>query len=259
MAATEAPVTSEARGGVLVITINRPEARNAINRVAAEAVAGALDRLNENDDLLAGVLTGAGPGFSAGMDLKALVRGESSFIGERGFAGLTQAGCRKPLIAAIEGFALAGGLELALACDIIVAARGSRLGLPEVKRGLYAAAGGLLRLPRRINAGDAAILALTGDDIDADEGFRLGLVNRLAEPGQALAVAMQLAEAIARNAPLAVIGTKRVLVESYAHPEPEFWAWQRAQDDLRSILQSKDAIEGATAFAEKRPPNWLGA
>jgi enoyl-CoA hydratase len=256
---TERPVLTEAGGGMLVVTLNRPEARNAVDRATAEAVTAALDRLDNDDDLLVGVLTGAGPGFSAGMDLKALVRGESSFIGRRGFAGLTEAGCRKPIIAAIEGFALAGGLELALACDIIVAARGARLGLPEVKRGLYAAAGGLLRLPRRINAGDAAILALTGGDIDAEEGYRLGLVNRLTEPGEALAEARRIAEAIARNAPLAVIGTKRVLVESYAHPEPEFWEWQRAQEDLRAILTSKDAIEGATAFAEKRGPRWLGA
>ena len=259
MGGTEPPVLTEARGGVLVITLNRPEARNAINRATAEAVAAALDRFEDDDGLLAGVLTGAGPGFSAGMDLKALVRGESSFIGRRGFAGLTEVGCRKPIIAAVEGFALAGGLELALACDIIVAARGARLGLPEVKRGLYAAAGGLLRLPRRMNAGDAAILALTGDDIDADEGFRLGLVNRLTGPGGALSEARRIAEAIARNAPLAVIGTKRVLVESYAHPDPEFWEWQRTQADLAAILRSKDAVEGATAFAEKRAPRWLGA
>jgi len=255
----EPAVLAEPSNGVLIITINRPEVRNAVNREVSAGMIAAISRLDEDPELRVGILTGAGRGFCTGMDLKAFARGESALIGDRGFAGITHYGSRKPLIAAIEGFSLGGGLEMALTCDIIVAAKGSQLGLPEVKHGLYAAAGGLLRLPRRMNAGDAAILALTGEPVDAEEGYRLGLVNRLVDPGQALPEAIRLAEAIARNAPLAVVATKRVLTEGRTKPDDEFFAWEHAEPELRSVLKSKDALEGATAFSERREPVWVGA
>ena len=181
------PVLTERRDGVLLITLNRPEARNAVNLALAEGVAGALDELDADGDLAVGVITGAGAGFCAGMDLKAFVTGERPWVGDRGFAGIVQRAARKPLIAAIEGFAVAGGLEVALACDLIVAAREAKLGIPEVKRSLVAAGGALMRLPRRVPYGIAMELALTGDTITAERGYELGLVNRLAEPGGAVA------------------------------------------------------------------------
>lgn len=257
MAADEPVVLTEARGSVLVVTLNRPDARNAVNREVALGMAGALDRLDEDDALAVGVLTGAGKGFSAGMDLKAFASGEFPVAGDRGFAGIVQRGSRKPLIAAVEGFALAGGLEIALACDVIVASRGARFGIPEVTVGLFAAAGALLRLPRRVGIGAATLFALTGQPVDAEEAHRLGLVDRLAEPGEALAEALTLAEVIARNAPLALAVSKRVLVEGFTKPDDEFWRWQL--DHAREVFASKDALEGARAFAEKRPPRWQGA
>src|SRR3954468_23069995 len=199
-----APVLVDRDGRIQIITLNRPEARNAVNKALAEGIAAALDELDSDDDLSMGVLTGAGGGFSAGMDLKAFVRGESPYVGDRGFAGITQRAARKPLIAAIEGFAVAGGLEVALACDLIVATRSAKLGVPEVKRSLVAAGGALLRLPRRLPAGVAMEMALTGDPIDAERAHSLGLVNRLADDGQALDVALELARAIAANGPLAL-------------------------------------------------------
>src|SRR5512133_1499046 len=187
------PVLTERRDGVLIMTLNRPEARNAVNRALAEGVAAALDALDADPDVAVGVLTGAGAGFSAGRDLKAFVAGESAWVGDRGFAGIVQRSARKPMIAAIEGFAVAGGFEIALACDLIVAARGARLGIPEAKRGLVAAGGALLRLPRRIPYHLAMEMALTGDPIDAERAHAIGLVNRLAEPGEAVAAARELA------------------------------------------------------------------
>src|SRR5919112_161205 len=217
------PVLTERRDGVLLITLNRPEARNAVNLALAEGVAAALDELDDSADLSVGVLTGAGKGFSAGMDLKAFVAGERPWVGDRGFAGITQRSARKPLIAAIEGFAVAGGLEVALACDLIVAARSAKLGIPEVKRSLVAAGGALLRLPRRLPEGVAMEMALTGDPISAERGHEFGLVNRLADDGQALDVALELARAVAANGPLALAATKRVMQERHAWPEEEFW------------------------------------
>jgi enoyl-CoA hydratase len=242
-----ASVLTEANGAVLVITINRPDARNAVDSTVASGIAEALDKLDGDGALGVGVLTGAGKGFSAGMDLKA---------GDRGFAGIVQRSCRKPLVAAVEGFALAGGLEIALACDLIVAGKGARLGIPEVGVGLFAGAGALLRLPRRVGLGNAMRLALTGQPIDADEAHRIGLVDRVVEGGQALAAAVELARTIAKNAPLGVAASKQVLVEGFTKPEDEFWRWQQAI--LQKVFTSKDAIEGATAFAEKRPPSWKG-
>lgn len=190
------------------------------------------------------------------MDLKAFARGESPVVGDRGFAGIAKRGARKPLIAAIEGFALAGGLEIALACDIIVAAKDARLGIPEVSVGLMAGAGGLLRLPRRIGLGRSALLALSGRPISGEEAHEIGLVDRLVEPGCALQESLSLAETIATNAPLALAATKAVLAGGFTKEEGEFWAWQ--SEFFREVFTSDDAREGARAFAEKRPPRWQG-
>src|SRR6476646_1630751 len=249
-------VLTEADGGVLLITLNWPDQRNAVNAALADGVAEALDRLDDDDDLKVGVLTGAGKGFSAGMDLKAFVAGERPYAGDRGFAGITQRASRKPLIAAIEGFAVAGGLEIALSCDLIIAAFGARLGIPEVKRSLVAAGGALLRLPRLLPRTIAMELALTGDPMEAQRAFDLGHVNRLAQPGRAVDEALELAEAIAANGPLALAATKRIMTESVDWPEAEFFS--RQGEISGPVMASEDAREGATAFAEKRPPVWKG-
>jgi enoyl-CoA hydratase len=250
----ESVVLTERRERALVITINRPEQRNAVNAAVAEGIAGALDELDASDELTIGVLTGAGKGFCAGMDLKAFVAGERPWYGDRGFAGITRRAAAKPLIAAIEGFAVAGGLEVALACDLIVAARGAKLGIPEVKRSLVAAGGGLLRLPRVLPRNIAMELALTGDPILAERGHELGLVNRLAEPGGALEAALELAGRITPNAPLALVASKRIMAESADWPDAEFFDRQEAISG--PVFDSEDAREGATAFAEKRAPVW---
>ncbi|MFL5828388.1 MAG: crotonase/enoyl-CoA hydratase family protein [Solirubrobacteraceae bacterium] len=252
----EPAVLTERRERVLLITINRPDQRNAVNAAVAHGIAAAMDELDEADDLSVGVLTGAGKGFCAGMDLKAFVAGESPYAGDRGFAGITQRAAVKPLIAAVEGFAVAGGLEVALACDLIVAATGARLGIPEVKRSLVAAGGALLRLPRALPRNVAMELALTGDPIPAERAHELGLVNRLADPGQAVAVALELAEAIAANGPLALTATKRILTESPDWPDSEFFA--RQGEIAGPVMGSEDAREGSIAFAEKRAPVWRG-
>jgi enoyl-CoA hydratase len=249
-------LAKERRGHVLVLTLNRPDARNAVNLALAEAIAAALDELDADDELRVGVLTGAGKGFSAGMDLKAFAAGERPHVPERGFAGITRRGAEKPLIAAIEGFAVAGGLEIALSCDLIVSSRDARLGIAEVKRGLVAAAGALIRLPKRIPYHAAMELALTGDFIDGARAYELGLVNRAVEPGSALDVALELAEAIAQNAPLALAGSKQILSRAQDWSEAE--AWERQDAIAEPVLGSEDAREGAVAFAEKRPPDWKG-
>lgn len=251
------PVLTERRGdGVLLITLNRPEQRNAVNLPLARGIAAALDELDGDETLSVGVLTGAGKGFCAGMDLKAFVTGERPWVGDRGFAGIVRRASVKPLIAAVEGFAVAGGLEVALACDLIVAARGAKLGVPEVKRSLVAAGGALLRLPRRIPYHLAMELALTGDPILAERAAEVGLVNRLAEPGGAVEVALGLAGEIAANAPLALAASKRILEEQWDWDAAEMWDAQSAISD--PVFASEDAREGATAFAEKRPPVWRG-
>ncbi len=249
-------VLTERREGVLLITLNRPEARNAINLPLAEGIAAALEQLDGEDSLRVGILTGAGKGFCAGMDLKAFVSGERPWVGDRGFAGIVRRAPIKPLIAAVEGFAVAGGLEVALACDLIVAARGSKLGIPEVKRSLVAAGGALLRLPRSLPYNVAMELALTGEPISAERAADLGLVNRLADPGAAVEVALGLAEEIAANAPLALIASKRILQEQRDWSSAEMWEAQSAISE--PVFTSEDAREGATAFAEKRPPVWRG-
>jgi enoyl-CoA hydratase len=249
-------VLIERRERILLITINRPEQRNAINLAVATGIALALDELDGDAGLSVGVLAGAGKGFCAGMDLKAFVAGERPHVGDRGFAGITQRSAAKPLIAAVEGFAVAGGLEVALACDLIVAARGARLGIPEVKRSLVAAGGGLLRLPRSLPRNVAMELALTGEPIVAERAHQLGLVNRVAEPGEALAAALELAEVIALGGPLALAATKRIMVESVDWPASEFFA--RQAEIIEPVMSSEDAREGAQAFAEKRAPVWKG-
>ncbi len=252
----EQVVLTERRDGVLLVTINRPDQRNAINAAVAQAIAAALEELDGVSGLSVGVLTGAGKGFSAGMDLKAFVSGERPWVEGRGFAGIAEHSARKPLIAAVEGFAVAGGLEVALACDLIVAARGARLGIPEVKRSLVAAGGALLRLPRVLPRTVAMELALTGDLIDAERAYELGFVNRLAEAGRAVETALELADVIAQNGPLALAATKRILVESVDWPDSEFFA--RQLEISGPVYASEDAREGASAFAEKRAPVWKG-
>jgi len=254
---TTAPAVLAARhDGVLVITLNRPEARNAVNGAVATGIAAALDELDGDDGLQVGVLTGEGGYFCAGMDLKAFVRGESVYAGDRGFAGICQRPPAKPLIAAIEGFALAGGLEVALSCDLLVAARGARLGIPEVKRGLAAGAGALFRLPKRVPYHAAMWLALTGEPISAERAHELGLVVELCEPGAALETALRLAGVIAANAPLAVRASKEIIRSAPDWTEAE--AWERQRPHVGAVFTSEDAREGAVAFAEKRPPRWKG-
>jgi enoyl-CoA hydratase len=256
VSAEDQPVLTERHGRVLTITINRPDQRNAVNAAVAHGIAAGLDELDGDRELSVGVLTGAGKGFCAGMDLKAFVTGDRPRVPGRGFAGIVERPPDKPVIAAIEGFAVAGGLEVALACDLIVASRGARLGVPEVKRSLVAAGGALVRLPRTLPRNVALELALTGDPIDAERAYALGLVNRLTEPGEALSAAQQLAETIAANGPLALAATKRIMVEAADWPDAEFFERQREISD--PVFASEDAREGATAFAERRDPVWKG-
>lgn len=252
---TAAVLTSE-RDGVLIVTINRPEVRNAINEDAASGIAAAMDQLDARDDLTAGVITGAGSSFCTGMDLKAFLAGEKPSVPVRGFAGLVERPPDKPLIAAVEGYAVAGGFEIVLACDLVVASREATFGLPEVRRGLIAAGGGLMRLAARIPYALAAEWALTGAFVPAPRALEAGLVNRLTPPGAALDGALELASAIAANGPLAVRASKRILVESRGWPADE--AFDRQREISVPVRESEDAREGATAFKEKRPPVWRG-
>jgi enoyl-CoA hydratase/carnithine racemase len=255
-AGKEQPVLTERRGNVLLITLNRPEVRNAVNAALAAGVGGALDELDADDELSVGVLTGAGGFFSAGMDLGAFMKGESPWFGDRGFAGIAQRSSRKPLIAAVEGFALAGGMEIALSCDLIVAAKGAKMGIPEAKRSLVAAGGALLRMPRRMPYHVVMELALTGDPLPAERFAELGLVNHLANPGGALDVALELAGRLAGNGPLALVATKRILQEQFDWDSAEMWEKQGAISG--PVFASEDAKEGAAAFKEKREPVWKG-
>jgi enoyl-CoA hydratase len=250
------PVITERRDNVLLITLNRPEVRNAVNAALAAGVAGALDELDADDGLSVGVLTGAGGFFCAGMDLGAFVKGESPYFGDRGFAGIAQRASRKPLIAAIEGFAVAGGMEIALACDLIVAAKGAKMGIPEAKRSIVAAGGALLRLPQRMPYHVVMELALTGDHQPAERFHELGLVNRLAEPGGAVDAALELAAQISRNGPLALAASKQILQEQFDWSSDEMWDRQRTI--VAPVMESQDAKEGASAFKEKREPVWKG-
>ncbi len=250
------PVITERRGHVLLITLNRPDAMNAVNLDLANALAAALDTLDVDDELRVGVITGSGRGFSAGMDLKAFVAGGMPIVPGRGFGGITERSARKPLIAAIEGFALAGGLEIALSCDLLVAGEGAKLGIPEVTVGLFAGAGAVFRLPNHLPQAIAMELALTGAPMLAERAAQLGIINRVAPKGEAVTVALELAEQIAKNAPLGVMASKQIIKESVGLTDAEGWALQ--QPLLDSVFASSDATEGATAFAEKRPPSWTG-
>jgi len=252
----EAVVLTEARDGVLVITLNRPKAKNAVNKATAEAVSAALDQLESDDSLRVGIITGAGGTFCSGMDLKAFVTGEMPMVEGHGFAGLVERQVSKPLIAAVEGYALAGGFEVAISCDLIVAAENSQFGIPEVKRGLAAAAGGLVKLPKQIAPRLAMELALTGDFISAGRAGEIGLVNSVVAPGSALEAATALAAKIAANGPLAVARSKQVIAAARDWSSEEMFDRQNAL--LKDVLTSEDAIEGATAFAEKRGPVWKG-
>ncbi len=250
-------VLTERRDNVLVITLNRPEVRNAVNAALASGLAAAMDELDSDPGLTVGIVTGTGGYFCAGMDLGAFAQGESPWIDGRGFAGITQQASKKPLIAAIEGFAVAGGLEIALSCDLIVAATGAKMGIPEAKRSLVAAAGGLLRLPRRMPYHVVMELALTGDPLPAERFQEFGVVNRIAEKGAALDTALELAAAIAANGPLAIMASKEIIENQVDWSLEEMWDKQAAIGG--PVFASEDATEGAIAFKEKRAPVWKGA
>jgi enoyl-CoA hydratase len=249
-------VLIERRGAVQVIVINRPQARNALNAAVAAGIRDAVDELDASADLRAAVLTGAGGTFSSGMDLKAFLAGEVPSFPGRGLCGITQTPPRKPLVAAVEGWALAGGFELLLACDLVVAATTARFGVPEVKRSLVAGAGGALLLAQRVPRTLAMELLLTGDPIDAARAAEIGLVNRVVAEGAALETAVDLAERIAANGPLAVIATKQIAYRAADWPADQ--RWDQAAALQAPVFTSADAREGARAFAEKRPPTWQG-
>ena len=249
-------VLVEHRGAVQVIVINRPEARNALNGAVAAGIRDAVDELDGLDELRAGVLTGAGGTFSSGMDLKAFLGGEVPSFPGRGLCGITQTPPRKPLVGAAEGWALAGGFELLLACDLVVAGASARFGVPEVKRSLVAGAGGALLLAKRVPRALALELLLTGDPIDAARAADIGLVNRVVPEGGALEAAVELAERIAANGPLAVMATKQIALSGGDWPPEQ--CWDQAAGLTAAVFASQDAREGARAFAEKRAPVWRG-
>ena len=251
-------VEYEQRGRIAVLTINRPEARNAVNGEVAQGMEAGIDRLEEDPDVWAGVVAGEGPVFSAGADLKVIASGRpQDLLTDRGgFGGIARRQRNKPLVAAVDGPALAGGCEIALACDLIVASSRAAFGLPEVKRSLVAAAGGLFRLPRALPRNVALEIVLTGDPIDADRAYSLGLVNQLVEPGRALEGAVALAERICANAPLAVWASRRVVLGSAGNDDEV--GWRLTEEAFGEIIRSEDFAEGPRAFVEKRPPNWKG-
>ncbi|MEV4999712.1 crotonase/enoyl-CoA hydratase family protein [Nocardioides sp. LML1-1-1.1] len=247
----------EERGRVLVLTMNRPEAKNAMSMAMAHQIADALTLLDERADLSVAVITGSGGTFCAGMDLKGFARGERPVVEGRGFAGIVKQPPTKPVIAAVEGYALAGGFEIVLSCDLVVASSAAKFGLPEVKRGLTAAAGGLLRLQHRIPYHLAMELVLTGRMWPATDAADVHLVNRLTSPGGALEAALELAEEVAANAPLALAASKQVMVRSVDWPLAE--KFERQESFVNPVRESADAKEGALAFVEKRAPEWTGA
>ena len=249
----EDAVLVERRGRVMIITMNRPEARNAINGALANGVWDAVQELNNDPDLTAGVLTGAGGYFCSGMDLKAFLRGENTGA----FGDFVKAGCEKPLIGAIEGFAIAGGCEMALSCDLLVAAKGAKIGIREVKVGLFAGAAGLFRLPSRVGYAKAMEMAITGDPILAEEAMEAGMLSELTEVGGAVDAAIALAERVAKNAPLAVAASKK-LVRAAAQGYDEEELWKMQEPLVEKVFKSNDAQEGPRAFAEKREPKWTG-
>lgn len=256
MATLPESVTLEVGDRIAVVTINRPEARNAVDASVAQGLSAALDEVEARRDISVGILTGAGGNFCAGMDLKAFLRGEVVRLPDRGFAGVTQVRSSKPWIAAIEGYALAGGFEIALWADLIVGTSESKVGLPEVKRGLVANAGGLLRLPRQMPRRIAAELVLTGDIVPASQLQPYGIVNRIVPAGEALREAREMASRIAENGPLAIAASKRVLDEGVDWNTAEMF--DRQNEITLPVFSSADAQEGARAFAEKRRPAWQG-
>jgi enoyl-CoA hydratase len=248
-------VLTQTQDGVLIITINRPEAKNAVNKAVAECVAAAMEQLDSDKSLNVGIITGTGGTFCSGMDLKAFLKGEFPVVEGKGFAGFTQAPPKKPLIGAVDGYALAGGMEIATACDLVVANKDAKFGIPEVKRSLVAGGGGLLSLPAMMGKRIAMELALTGDFFSAQRAYEVGFVNRLTD-GQAIDGALELAAIIAANGPLALIATKRIINEHSDWSTEEMW---RKQGEIAMpVMSSKDSREGALAFAEKRKPNWQG-
>lgn len=252
----EEAVLVSTEDGIMTVTINRPKARNAANKAVAVGIAAAMDELDSNDDIRVAILTGAGGTFCSGMDLKGFVSGETPTVKGRGFAGVTESPPKKPLIAAVEGYALAGGFELAITCDMIIAADDSKFGIPEVKRGLAAGAGGLVKLPKQIPPRLAMELALTGEFMTAQRAYEMGLINKVVPSGTALDEAKALATLISSNGPLAVAASKQVVVESQEWSADEMYAKQG--EIIAPVFTSADAIEGATAFAEKRAPMWTG-
>jgi enoyl-CoA hydratase len=249
-------VLTEVSDGVAVITINRPEARNAVNGAVARGIAKAVEELDASKDAQVLILTGAGGTFSAGMDLKGFLAGDSPSFEDRGFGGIVERPPVKPIIAAVEGYALAGGFELVLACDLVVASEAAKFGLPEVRRSLVAGAGGLLRLPKRIPYHLAMEIALTGEHYPAARLHQAGLVNQLVPAGEALTAARDLAARISLGGPLALTATKRVIAESGDWDSAE--AFRRQAQIITPVFTSADAREGALAFAEKRQPVWRG-
>lgn len=248
----------EQRGRVAVLTINRPEARNAVNGEVASGLEAAIDRVEEDDDTWVAVLAGNGPVFSAGADLKAIAGGQGATLGTKrgGFAGIASRERTKPVIAAVDGPALAGGCEIVLSCDLVVASRNAAFGIPEVKRSLVAGAGGLFRLPRALPRAIAMELAMTGDPIDAERAYALGFVNELVEPGAAVDAAVALAERICANAPLAVRASRKVIVDASLADDDT--AWRMTNEAFAEVQRSEDFAEGPKAFIEKRAPEWKG-
>jgi enoyl-CoA hydratase len=251
-------VDFEQRGPFAVVTINRPEARNAVNGAVAQGIEEAIDRIEADDGIWVGILTGEPPVFCAGADLKEINAGNAANLQTKrgGFGGIVQRERTKPIIAAVDGPALAGGTEIVVSCDLVVASTTATFGIPEVKRSLVAAGGGLFRLGRKIPLNIAMELALTGDPITAEVAHHHGLVNRLVEPGEALDAAIALAERICANAPVAVRESRRVVIE--ATNAPDDVGWKMSLDGMAAAMSSEDFGEGVTAFIEKRPPVWKG-
>ncbi len=253
---TEQAVLVDVKDGIMTITLNRPHAKNAANKALSDQLAAAVDELESNNNIRVAIITGADNTFCAGMDLKAFVQGEQPVVEGRGFAGFCAYTPCKPVIAAIEGYALAGGFELAISCDLIIAADDAKFGIPEVKRGLAAGAGGLTKLPKQIPSRVAKELALTGDIISAQRAYEIGLVNQVVSSGGALDASLELAARIAANGPLAVAASKKIVDNAPDWKTGEMF--EKQDPIIEPIIHSEDALEGATAFAEKRPPIWKG-
>ena len=251
-------VEYETRGHVAVLTINRPEARNAVNGDVASGMEAAIDRLEEDDEIWVGIVTGAGPVFSAGADLKAIATGQAGAMqtAKGGFAGIARRERTKPIIAAVDGPALAGGCEIVLSCDMVVASTNAAFGLPEVKRSLVAGAGGLFRLPRVIPRPVAMEVVLTGDPITAERAYQLGFVNQLVEPGQAVEAAIALAQRITANAPVAVRESRAIVLQAATSDDDTLW--HKSNEAFARVAATEDFAEGPRAFIEKRAPVWTG-